>query len=44
MYVTGTTGLKDTTVKMACGSVANPATNKLCIKNFQLFYKNKDHA
>lgn len=44
MSLTDTTGLKDTTVKMAWGSAANLATNKLRIKNFQLFYKNMHHA
>jgi len=44
MSLTGTTGLKDTTVKMAWGSVANLAINKLCIKNVQIFYKNMHHA
>ena len=43
MSVTGTTGLKDTTVKMAWGSVVNQATNKLCMKNFNS-YKNMRHA
>ena len=43
MSVTGTTGLKDTTVKMVWGSIANLATIKLCMKNLNS-YKNMHHA